>query len=245
MYFSLVARPGGRLLALGQRRADRVQARHERPVLAEHVERALAHAGHDPHAHRHVGRVRELDADLGDRRAERAHAERHHVHGPAAHRALELVLEHDPHVRGVLPVVVRAGVLGLAAEQMNVRSSTRATSPGSLRARYEFGRLASESFSNVPASTSSWHSASYSSAEPSHQWTADACVSSATSSTQARSFLCLVGTVVSMVTWAFDLSRALAVFARALQTVAGNERPNRRPRVRMRQNDHSAEPKLT
>ena len=59
-------------------------------------------------------------------------------------------------------------------EQMNVRSSTRATSPGSLRARYELGRLASESFSNVPASTSSWQSASYSSAEPSHQWIADA-----------------------------------------------------------------------
>src|SRR3954447_15265096 len=101
---------------------------------------------------------------------------------------------------------------------MYVRSSTRATSPGSLRARYELGRLASESFSNVPASTSSWQSASYSSAEPSHQWIADACVSSATSSTQARSFLCLVGTVVSMVTWAFDLSWDIAGFARALQT---------------------------
>jgi hypothetical protein len=31
------------------------------------------------------------------------------------------------------------------SEQMNVRSSTRATSPGSLSARYEFGRLASDS----------------------------------------------------------------------------------------------------
>ncbi len=39
------------------------------------------------------------------------------------------------------------------SEQMNVRSSTRATSPGSERARYEFGRLASESRSKVPAST--------------------------------------------------------------------------------------------
>src|ERR1700754_1787487 len=97
------------------------------------------------------------------------------------------------------------------SEQMNVRSSTRATSPGSLRARYEFGRLASESFSNVPASTSSAHSASYSSADPSHQWTADACVNSATSSTQERSFLCLVGTVVSMVTCALDLSRTVQV----------------------------------
>ena len=96
------------------------------------------------------------------------------------------------------------------SEQMNVRSSTRATSPGSLRARYEFGRLASESFSNVPASTSSEHSASYSSAEPSHQWIAAGCVSSATSSTQARSFVCFVGTVVSIVTGGFDLGVGVA-----------------------------------
>src|SRR3954468_7591211 len=54
-------------------------------------------------------------------------------------------------------------------EQMNVRSSTRATSPGSDSARYEFGRLASDSFSNVPASTRDWQRSVYSSAEPSHQ----------------------------------------------------------------------------
>ena len=55
------------------------------------------------------------------------------------------------------------------AEQMNVRSSTRATSAGSDSARYEFGRLESESLSNVPASISVWASWSYSSSEPSHQ----------------------------------------------------------------------------
>ncbi len=96
-----------------------------------------------------------------------------------------------------------------SAEQMNVRSSTRATSPGSERARYELGRLASESFSNVPASTSSLQRLSYSSAEPSHQWIAAGCVSSAIDSTQASSSVCLVGTVVSMVTWGFDLSQGL------------------------------------
>ena len=56
--------------------ADRVQARDELAVVAEHVERGLAHAGHDPHVHRDVGGVGELDADVGDRRAERAHGER-------------------------------------------------------------------------------------------------------------------------------------------------------------------------
>src|SRR3954447_3524105 len=82
------------------------------------------------------------------------------------------------------------------SEQMNVRSSTRATSLGSDHARYEFGRLASLSFLNVPASTSSWQSRSYSSAEPSHHTTWSGCVSSATSSTQASSFALVVGTAV-------------------------------------------------
>src|SRR3954468_689399 len=82
-------------------------------------------------------------------------------------------------------------------EQMNVRSSTRATSPGSERAMYEFGRLASESFSKVPASTSCWQSWSYSSAEPSHQWMASGWVSAAISSTQEISFTFFVGTFVS------------------------------------------------
>ena len=65
--------------------------------------------------------------------------------------------------------------------QMKVRSSTRATSEGSDQARYEFGRLASESFWKVPASTSSWQSRSYSSAEPSHHVTDSAPVSVAIS----------------------------------------------------------------
>ena len=85
----LVARPRHVLAPVGERVADRVQARHELAVLAEHVERALAHAGHDPHADRHVRGVRELHADVGDRRAQRPHRERHHVHRAALHRAAE------------------------------------------------------------------------------------------------------------------------------------------------------------
>ena len=51
---------------LAQRHADRVQARHELAVVAEHLERASAHPRHDPHRHRDVGRVGDLDADVGD-----------------------------------------------------------------------------------------------------------------------------------------------------------------------------------
>src|SRR3569832_1727995 len=57
----------------------------------------------------------------------------------------------------------------LRAEQMKVRSSTRATSLGSDHARYEFGRVAGVSLRMVPAATSCSHSRLYSSSEPSHQ----------------------------------------------------------------------------
>ena len=56
------------------------------------------------------------------------------------------------------------------AEQMNVRSSTRATSPGSERTKMLPGRFASSSGMAVPAwiirRSISW----YSPGEPSHQW---------------------------------------------------------------------------
>src|SRR3954466_13434306 len=56
-------------------------------------------------------------------------------------------------------------------EQMNVRSSTRATSSGSERAGEGLGGLAAERRSKGPLAARIWHSSSYSSAEPSHQWT--------------------------------------------------------------------------
>src|SRR3954447_22142941 len=93
-------------------------------------------------------------------------------------------------------------VVGPAAtsfsEQTTVRSSTRATSPGSERAMYELGRFASESLPKVPASTSCWQRRSYSSAEPSHQWIDSGCVRAAISSTHAISFAFSVGTLVSI-----------------------------------------------
>ena len=53
--------------------------------------------------------------------------------------------------------------------QMKVRSSTRATSDGSERARKLFGRLPASSRCRVPAATIASHSDAYSSALPSHQ----------------------------------------------------------------------------
>src|SRR5687767_2637392 len=91
------------------------------------------------------------------------------------------------------------------SEQMNVRSSTRATSPGSERARNELGRLASASFVKVPLSTSSWHIRWYSVSEPSHQTTWSGWVSAATSATHWRSFRLEVRSV--------DVSMAVKVFS--------------------------------
>ena len=89
-----------------------------------------AHPGHDPHRGRDVGGVGQLDADLGDRRADRAHREGDDVHGAALHRAAEEVGEE----RRASPPGACQLLVGPASsscsEQMKVRSSTRATSSG-------------------------------------------------------------------------------------------------------------------
>ena len=72
-----------------------------------------------------------------------------------------------------------------SAEQMKVRSSTRATSEGSDAAQNEFGFLSSSSLTKVPDSTSSWVRRCHSSSEPSDQTTWSGVVRAATSSTQA------------------------------------------------------------
>ena len=106
-----VARPRHVLDALAQRHADRVHARDELAVLAERVERALAHARHDPHVGDDVRAVGQLDADVGDWRAERAHRERHDVHRAPFHAAVEEPVELVAHLGGVGPVVRRARVV--------------------------------------------------------------------------------------------------------------------------------------
>ena len=74
-----------------------------------------------------------------------------------------------------------------ASEQMNVRSSTRATSPGSEAHQKLFGRSFGFSRVKVPCSTSKLVSLSHSSFEPSHQTTSSGLVSSAMPCTQLAS----------------------------------------------------------
>src|SRR6266851_2432557 len=76
----------------------------------------------------------------------------------------------------------------LLREQMKVRSSTRATSLGSERARKLLGRFSALSRIRVPALTIWSHRRSYSSCDPSHQYTWSGRHSATISSTHARSF---------------------------------------------------------
>ena len=80
-----------------------------------------------------------------------------------------------------------------SSEQMNVRSSTRATSLGLERAKNEFGRLASFNLMKVPCSTKRAVKRSHSSCEPSDHSMRSGWVSAAVCSTHSRSFLFLVG----------------------------------------------------
>ena len=67
----------------------------------------VPHAGHDPHAHRHIGGVGELHPDLALVGAERSHRERDHVHRAAPHRAGEQLGERLLHLCRITPVVRR------------------------------------------------------------------------------------------------------------------------------------------
>src|SRR5262249_17871533 len=82
-------------------------------------------------------------------------------------------------------------------EQMKVRSSTRATSLGSVWAQYEPGRRAGSSSVKVAASTSCLHSSACCSPEPSDEWIATGWQSSTIAATQARSRALRVGACTS------------------------------------------------
>jgi hypothetical protein len=113
-----VARPAHVALAFGERRAHRVHARHERAIDAEHVVHRAPHARHELHVDDDVGAVGELDADVRDGAADRAHRERHDVHRAPAHAAVEQAIQRLAHLRRRDPVVGGARVvLALAADE--------------------------------------------------------------------------------------------------------------------------------
>src|SRR5690606_38365663 len=92
-----------------ERIANRVQALDEGHI-AQNVKYAVTDARHDAHAHHHVGRIGQLHADLGDVRAQRAHAEGDYIHRTTSHAALEQAFELIAHGIRLFPIVGRAGV---------------------------------------------------------------------------------------------------------------------------------------
>src|SRR5262245_48291232 len=108
-----------------------------------------------------------------------------------------------------------------STEQMNVRSSTRATSVGSVQAQNEFGRFTGSSGTNVPAATSSDVRRVHSCSEPSHHTIRSGVVSSATSRTQASRRAWEVGAPVETSRWV----EAVTIFS--LRSTLTNARSGR------------------
>jgi len=109
-------------------------------TVAQHVERGLAHAGHDSHAHRDVGRIGELHADVRDGRTEWPHGERHDVHGAGAHAASKEIEHVGAHGLGDrAQLLVGAGVVFPLGADGTCGPRRAPTSPGSEWAQNEFG----------------------------------------------------------------------------------------------------------
>ena len=82
-----------------------------------------------------IDAIGELDPDFGKGRPDRTHHVRHHVHRPAAHRAVKPSAQLAVGLVGRHPVVGRSRILFRVGVQMKVRSSVRATSFGLERCR--------------------------------------------------------------------------------------------------------------
>ncbi len=108
---------------------------------------------------------------------------------------------------------------------MKVRSSTRATSVGSVRAQNELGLIFWSSRTKVPASTSASVSRVHSSSEPVHQCTASGVVSSATSLTHDRMPWCVVGAGSDWLAFASTDAVSAVITYRSLSRIHGDGKP--------------------
>ena len=86
-----VARPSHICFAICQRMPQRMDARHEAAVAAHEFQHLFAHAGHYSHVHHHIRRVGDLNPVLRNRRPQRPHAKRNHIHSSPGHRPAEML----------------------------------------------------------------------------------------------------------------------------------------------------------
>ena len=112
------AGPGDILLSCREGRSDRMEAFHKFASLGNLVVNLRTHPCHGAHVRYDVGAIRDLDAVLGDRRADRTHAEGHHIESASLHASLQEAIELSPHHGRIAPVIGGAGILfGFAADE--------------------------------------------------------------------------------------------------------------------------------
>ena len=156
--------------AVGREVAERVQPRHEVLGAAELLERRRAHARHDPHVRDDVGAVGDLDADLAEGRAERAHHVRDHVHRAALHGAVE---QREHPLAGLLRATSSCWSArrppGAAGDEGEVLGAGDVGGVAAVEVRA--GRLLGFSAWSVPSCSMPSTSRAFSASEPSHQTT--------------------------------------------------------------------------
>ena len=87
-----------------------VQAAHTVVAVAKRFQHIFANAGHDGHIEHNIDGVGQLDADLGERGANRAHRIGDDIHRAALVAVAGDVIEHFIGLFRIHPVVGRAGV---------------------------------------------------------------------------------------------------------------------------------------
>ena len=117
--------------AVGERRAHRCTHGTNAPSRPADVEHLASHARHDPHAGDDVRAVRQFDADVRDGAAQRPHRERHHVQACALACSPRTIRRACARIVAGATQLLVGPASSSRSQQMNVRSSTRATSDGS------------------------------------------------------------------------------------------------------------------
>ncbi len=145
------------------------------------------------HGGDHVLGVGDLHAEHRVLGVQRAHAERNDVHRAPVHGPADTAPTSWTSFPSDRPSCWSDRRRPAAELQMNVRSSTRATSSGSETAQNELGFFSSLSRRKVPAFTRSVVTRSHSASEPSHHTTRSGSMSSAVSRTQVSRRALLVG----------------------------------------------------
>src|SRR5262245_24943365 len=124
-----VARPCRVLLVRPERRSNGVQTFYKISVRSEGLEDLRTDTRHDVHVRDDIRRIRDLNADFGNLRAQWAHTIWDDIHRASPHRRSEKVRKILFHSDRIFPIVRRSGIIfsfgtneGLVFDASNVNS---------------------------------------------------------------------------------------------------------------------------